>query len=60
MEDDHQQAIVEIQREHQFAINYRDNRIQTIQYENVDLQGDIRNARQTITDMIENRYAPNW
>ena len=37
----HQQAIVWIQREHQLAITDHDNKIQTIQYENVGLQGEI-------------------
>ena len=39
-------------------LQQRDNRIQTIQYENVGLQGEIRNARQTVIDLIENRHFP--
>ena len=45
----HQQAIIDR------TITDRDNRIQAIQYGKVGLQGEIRNARQTVTDMIENR-----
>ena len=40
----------------QQAVEDRDNRIQTIQHENVGLQGEIRNAMRTITDLIENRH----
>ena len=36
MDEDHQQAITEIQGGHQQAITDRDNRIQAIQYENVE------------------------
>ena len=42
----------------QQAITDRDNKIQAIQYENVDLQCELRNARQTVEDLIENRYDP--
>ena len=42
----------------QQAVEERDNRIQAIEYENVGLQGEIRNARRTITDLIANRYVP--
>ena len=40
----------------QHAVEDRDSRIQTIQHENVGLQGEIRNARRTIPDLIENRH----
>ena len=40
----------------QQAVEDHDNRIQTIQHENVGLQGEIRNARRTITDLIENHH----
>ena len=42
--------------DHQQAITDQDTRIQAIEYENVGLQGEIRNARRTITDFIENRH----
>ena len=38
MVEDHQKAIIEIEGGHQLAITDRDNRIKTIQYENVALQ----------------------
>ena len=40
----------------QQAVEDGDNRIQTIQHENVGLQGEIRNATRAITDLIENRH----
>ena len=40
----------------QQAVEDCDNRIQTIQHENVGLQEEIGNARRTITDLIENRH----
>lgn len=53
---EHQLAIIGIQREHQIAIIARcDNKIQTIQCKNLCLQGDIKNVRQTVTNLIENR-----
>ena len=52
----HKQLVDKMQEDHQKAIEDRDNRIQTIQHENVGLQGEIRNARRTITDLIENRH----
>lgn len=42
MDEDHQQAIIEIQGGHQQAITDRDNRIQAIQYENVEGAGANR------------------
>ena len=50
------QLVDKMQEDHQKAIEDRDNRIQTIQHENVGLQGEIRNAGRTITDLIENRH----
>ena len=50
------QLVDKMQEDHQKAIEDRNNRIQTIQHENVGLQGEIRNARRTITDLIENRH----
>ena len=38
MVEDHQKAIIEIEGGHQLAITDRNNRIKTIQYENVALQ----------------------
>ena len=49
MEDD-------LRRDHQLAITDRDNQIQAIQDENLGLQGEIRNARQTVIDFNENRH----
>ena len=40
----------------QQAVEDRDNRIQGIEYKSVGLQGEIQNARRTITDLIENRH----
>ena len=57
-EKDHQQAIIRIQRQHQLAIIEHDSQIQAIQYEKVGLQGEIRNARQTVIELIENRHIP--
>lgn len=48
--------IAEIQRQHQIAITDYD--IKVIQYENVALQGEIRNASQTETNFIENIHVP--
>ena len=42
MEEDHQQAITGIQREHQLTIADRNNQLRTMQHENVGLQGEIR------------------
>lgn len=39
------------------AITDHDNQIQAIQDENIGFQGEIRNARQTVIDLIENRNA---
>ena len=46
LEEDHQQAITGIQREHQLVITDRDDQIRAIQYENVALQTQ-RDAYQT-------------
>ena len=51
-------GVEKLQKDHQKAIEERDTRIQTIEYENVGLQGEIRNARRTITDLIANRHVP--
>ena len=48
--EEHHHRTTELQQ----GVEDRDNRIQTIQHENVGLQGKIRNARRTITDLIEN------
>ena len=48
----------DLRRDHALSITDRDNQIQFIQYENVGLQGEIRNARQTVIDLIENRRVP--
>ena len=45
MEEDHQQIIIEIQRKLQFSITDPENRIHTILYENLGLQGDVKEAR---------------
>ena len=50
------QLVDKMQEDHQKAIEERDTRIQAIEYENVGLQGEIRNARRTITDLIANRH----
>ena len=52
------QLVDKMQEDHQKAIEERDTRIQAIEYENVGLQGEIRNARRTITDLIANRHVP--
>ena len=39
----------------QQAITDRDYHIQAIQYENIVHLGEIKNARQTVEDLIENR-----
>ena len=51
-------GVEKLQEDHQKAIEERDTRIQAIEYENVGLQGEIRNGRRTITDLIENRHVP--
>ena len=53
-----QQLTDKLQEDHQKAIEARDTRIQAIEYENVGLQGEIRNARRTITDLIANCHVP--
>ena len=58
MEENHQQVFVGIQRDHQLAITDPENRIETIQYGNIGLHGDIGDTRQTVTDLAENKYAP--
>ena len=45
MYENHQQENIGMQRENQLAITDSDNRVQVIQYQNVVLQGEIRNAR---------------
>ena len=50
------QLVDKMQEDQQKAIEEQDNRIQAIKYENVGLQGEIRNARRTITDLIKNRH----
>ena len=49
-------GVEKLQEHYQKATEERDSRIQAIEYENVGLQGEIRNARRTITDLIENRH----
>ena len=39
------QAIIGIQRKYQLSITHSDKRLQAIQYENIGLQGAIRNSR---------------
>ena len=51
-------GVEKLQENHQRAIEERDTRIQAIEYENVGLQDEIRNARRTITDLITNRHVP--
>ena len=51
-------GVEKLQEDHQKAIEEWDTRIQAIEYENVGLQGKIRNARRTITYLIANRYVP--
>ena len=43
-------GVEKLQEDHQKAIEERDTRIQAIEYENVGLQGENRNARRTITN----------
>ena len=45
MEEDHQQAIIKMQIEHQAAIINHDNQLRVFQCENIGCQGEIRNAR---------------
>ena len=52
MEEDHQQAITGIQREHQLAIADRNNQLRTTQHENVGLQGEIRAKGQHIATLL--------
>ena len=52
------QLVDKMQEDHQKAIEERDTRIEAIEYENVGLQGEIRNARRTITVLIANRHVP--
>ena len=52
------QLVDKMQEDHQKAIEEQDTRIQAIEYENVGLQGEIRNARRTITDLIANCHVP--
>ena len=49
-------GVEKLEEDHQKAIEERDSRIQAIEYENVGLQGEIRNARRTITNLLENRH----
>ena len=49
-------GVEKLEEDHQKAIEEWDTRIQAIEYENVRLQGEIRNARRTITDLIANRH----
>ena len=51
-------GVEKLQEDRQKDIEERDTRIQAIEYENVGLQGEIRNARRTITDLIANRHVP--
>ena len=51
-----EQVTKKMKEDHQQAIRGRGNQIKAIQYENVSLQGEIRNARQTVMDLIENRH----
>ena len=46
--EEHHRRATQLQQ----AVEDCDNRIQTIQRKNVGLQGEIRNARRTITDLI--------
>lgn len=50
------QLTSKMQEDHQLVITDRNNRIQAIQYENVDLQGVLRNISQTVKDLIENSH----
>ena len=54
----YKKGVEKLQEDHQKAIEEQDTRIQAIEYENVGLQGEIRNARRTITDLIANRHVP--
>ena len=51
-------GVEKLQEDHQKAIEEQDTRIQAIKYENVGLQGEIRNARRPTTDLIANRHVP--
>ena len=51
-------GVEKLQEDHQKAIEERDTHIQAIEYENAGLQGEIRNARRTITDLVANRHVP--
>ena len=51
-------GVEKLEEDHQKAIEEWDTRIQAIDYENVGLQGEIRNARRTITELIANRHVP--
>ena len=51
-------GVEKLQEDHQKAIEEWDTRIQAIKYKNGGLQGEIRNARRTITDLIANRHVP--
>lgn len=46
-----------LRHDHELAITDRENQIQHIQYKNVGLQDEIRKARETVIDLIENRIA---
>ena len=52
------QLLDKIQEDHQKSIEEWDTRTQAIEYENVGLQGEIQNARRTITDLIANHHVP--
>ena len=59
------EKIKQLQEDHQLAITDRDNKIQAIQYENVGLQGEIREkdhqiaqCENRIQDLIANRHVP--
>ena len=65
LEEDHQQAIIGIQRGHQLAIIDRYNKIQAIQHENVALQvqrdvyqTQLQQCQIQIHDLIINRHVP--
>ena len=47
-----------MQKEHQAAIINHDNQLRVFQSENVGCQGEIRNARQTVTELIEDKHVP--
>ena len=50
--EEHHRRTTQLQQ----AVEDHDNRIQPIENENVGLQGEIQNARRTITDLIESRH----